>query len=46
LKSDHYTNYVNLDGNLPAGKDRLLQAIEEALASDESRFRPFFIGTR
>ncbi len=46
FKSDHYTNYVNLDGDLPADKDRLHQAIEEALACDESRFRPFFIGTQ
>ena len=46
FKSDHYTNYVNLDGDLPADKDRLLRTIEEAMASDESRFRPFFIGTQ
>ena len=46
LKSDHYTNYVNLEGNLPADRDRLIQAVDEALGWDESRFRAFFIGTQ
>ncbi len=46
LKSDHYTNYVNLEGNLPADRDRLIQVVDEALGCDESRFRPFFIGTQ
>ncbi len=44
--SDHYTNYINLSGRLPADQDRLLAGIEEALAQDESHFRPFFIGTQ
>lgn len=45
LTSDHYTNYINLHGRLPHDKPRLLGDIEEALKRDESRFRPFFIGT-
>jgi radical SAM superfamily enzyme YgiQ (UPF0313 family) len=46
LTSDHYTNYLNLSGNLPEDKDRLLGEIDRALKWDASRFRPFFIGTQ
>jgi radical SAM superfamily enzyme YgiQ (UPF0313 family) len=46
LTSDHYTNYVNLYGNLPQDKPRLLEKIGAALRRDESEFRPFFIGTQ
>ena len=45
LTSDHYTNYINLQGRLPDDKPRLLDKIKSALKQDESRFRPFFIGT-
>ena len=45
LTSDHYTNYINLQGRLPDDKPRLLDEIKSALKQDESRFRPFFIGT-
>ena len=45
LRSDHYTNYVNLSGSLPEDKGRLLAEIDCALRRDESTFRPFFIGT-
>ena len=45
LTSDHYTNYINLEGRLPEDKGRLLREIDKALKLDESRFRPFFIGT-
>ncbi len=43
--SDHYTNYINLEGKLPEDKKELLNLIDFALTLDESRFRPFFIGT-
>ena len=46
LASDHYTNYINLDGRLPEDKERLVSDIDHALALDESQFRPFFIGTQ
>jgi radical SAM superfamily enzyme YgiQ (UPF0313 family) len=46
LYSDHYTNYLNLEGRMPDDKDRLLSSIDQALAWEESRFRPFFIGTQ
>lgn len=45
LASDHYTNYVNLEGRLPEDRDRLLEQIDAALDLDESRFRPQFVGT-
>jgi radical SAM superfamily enzyme YgiQ (UPF0313 family) len=44
LTSDHYTNYLNLNGKLPDDKERLLAEIDEALSWDKSRFRPHFIG--
>jgi radical SAM superfamily enzyme YgiQ (UPF0313 family) len=46
LYSDHYTNYLNLEGRMPDDKERLLSLIDEALAWDESRFRSFFIGAQ
>lgn len=44
LTSDHYTNYVNIDGKLPHAKAKMLARIEDALDQEESTFRPFFIG--
>jgi radical SAM superfamily enzyme YgiQ (UPF0313 family) len=44
LTSDHYTNYVDLEGRLPCAKDRLLKQIEGALEMPENKFRPFFVG--
>jgi len=44
LTSDHYTNYVNIDGRLPAAKTKMMDSIETALKQEESTFRPFFIG--
>jgi hypothetical protein len=46
LASDHYTNYINLEGRLPKAKSRLLEEIRIALDRDENTFRPFFIGTQ
>ena len=46
LTSDHYTNYINLYGDLPHDKPRLLDEINQVLKRDESQFRPFFVGTQ
>ena len=46
LTSDHYTNYVNLEGRLPEDRRRLLEAISVHRQKDEDQFRPFFIGTQ
>lgn len=45
LTSDHYTNYISLEGRLPRDRDRLLERLDQALGVDESRFRPHFVGT-
>jgi radical SAM superfamily enzyme YgiQ (UPF0313 family) len=44
LTSDHYTNYLNLEGRLPGCRSRLMEQIEDALKRPETDFRPFFIG--
>ena len=46
LASDHYTNYLNLSGNLPEDKSRLLREIDRALKWPAERFRPIFVGTQ
>ena len=46
VASDHYTNYVNVAGQLPDDKDKMLQVLQNALQRPESDFRPFFIGTQ
>jgi len=46
LASDHYTNYINLEGKFPEEKKRLLDKINIALKQEEASFRPFFIGTQ
>jgi radical SAM superfamily enzyme YgiQ (UPF0313 family) len=45
VESDHYTNYVNVSGNLPEDREKMLAVLEKALTRPESDFRPFFIGT-
>jgi len=45
LTSDHYTNYINLEGQLPDDTPGLLERIDAALNRDESIFRPHFVGT-
>jgi radical SAM superfamily enzyme YgiQ (UPF0313 family) len=44
LTSDHYTNYIDLEGRLPECRGRLLAMIDDALKRPESHFRPFFVG--
>jgi radical SAM superfamily enzyme YgiQ (UPF0313 family) len=46
VTSDHYTNYLNVSGRLPEDRDAMLRTLEQALAREESAFRPFFIGTQ
>ena len=46
LTSDHYTNYINLEGALPENREPFLRIIDQALKRDESEFRPFFVGTQ
>ena len=46
LASDHYTNYINIEGRLPEDKDRMIERVKNGLTRRESDFRPFFVGTR
>jgi radical SAM superfamily enzyme YgiQ (UPF0313 family) len=46
VTSDHYTNYLDINGRLPEDRDVMLAALRRALSRDESTFRPFFIGTQ
>ena len=46
LTSDHYTNYINLDGQLPRDRQRFLEALAQAQSQNESEFRPFFVGAQ
>lgn len=40
LLSDHVSNYYNINGRLPADREKMLQDIRQALTIDESMFRP------
>ncbi|MFO7600235.1 MAG: radical SAM protein [Candidatus Desulfacyla sp.] len=46
VASDHYTNYVDIHGNMPRDKDKMLAAIQNALQMDEEMFRPVYVGTQ
>lgn len=46
LHSDHYTNYLNLDGRLPGDRERLLEQIAAARRLPRGAFRPDFVGTQ
>ena len=46
IRSDHYTNYVNVCGSMPDDRENMLSVIHEALRKDESFFRPVYVGTQ
>ena len=46
IRSDHYTNYVDIHGTLPRDREKMLTAIHRALKMDESSFRPMYVGTQ
>lgn len=46
VASDHYTNYLDVAGQLPEDRETMLGKLRQALSRDESFFRPFFIGTQ
>ena len=43
--SDHYTNYIPVNGKLPEDRCSMLQTIEIYLNKDEKNFRDVYIGT-
>ncbi|MFW6121116.1 MAG: B12-binding domain-containing radical SAM protein [Petrotogales bacterium] len=45
IYSDHYTNYIHVNGKLPEDREAMLHTIEIALQQDEKSFREVYIGT-
>jgi radical SAM superfamily enzyme YgiQ (UPF0313 family) len=45
LMSDHYTNYIRVDGQMPEDKKKMLDEISVAMKRDETSFRDIYIGT-
>jgi radical SAM superfamily enzyme YgiQ (UPF0313 family) len=45
LTSDHYTNYIPINGKLPDCQHRMLDDIKQAIEKDESNYRKTYIGT-
>jgi len=46
IYSDHYTNYIQINGKLPEEKDIMLSEIKQAFNRDVSCFRDVYIGTQ
>ena len=46
IASDHYTNYIGINGKLPEDRKQMLQTIQEALKKDESCFREVYVGNQ
>ncbi|MBU0497665.1 MAG: B12-binding domain-containing radical SAM protein [Candidatus Thermoplasmatota archaeon] len=43
--SDHYTNYIQVQGTLPQDRETMLSTMRTALKNDETSFRKPYIGT-
>lgn len=46
ITSDHYTNYIDVNGKLPEDRRRMLETIEKAMKRKESSFREVYLGTQ
>jgi radical SAM superfamily enzyme YgiQ (UPF0313 family) len=46
IHSDHYTNYVDVHGKMPADRAKMLEVVDEAIKMDESLFRPIYVGAQ
>jgi len=46
IRSDHYTNYLDVSGDMPSDRDRMLSLIQKGLEQDEGSFRPMYVGTQ
>jgi len=44
--SDHYTNYIHVNGKLPEHRDSMLLTIKDALERDENTYKEVYIGTQ
>jgi radical SAM superfamily enzyme YgiQ (UPF0313 family) len=45
IASDHYTNYIRVDGKLPEDKEFMLSSINKAMKRKQHSFRDVYIGT-
>ena len=45
IYSDHYTNYIQVNGKLPEDKDNMIKTIKNAIKRNEKSFREVYIGT-
>jgi radical SAM superfamily enzyme YgiQ (UPF0313 family) len=45
IYSDHYTNYIQVNGKLPEDKDNMIKTIKNALKRNQKSFREVYIGT-
>ena len=45
IYSDHYTNYIQVNGKLPEDKDDIIKTIKNALKRNQKSFREVYIGT-
>jgi radical SAM superfamily enzyme YgiQ (UPF0313 family) len=45
ILSDHYTNYIQVSGKIPDGRNKMLNSIKKALEVDEENYRSVYIGT-
>jgi len=46
IRSDHYTNYLDVSGDMPSDKDRMLAVIQKGLKQEERSFRPVYVGAQ
>lgn len=46
LYSDHYTNYLNLEGRLPEDRSKMLAALDQAGRLPREAFRADFVGSQ
>ena len=46
ITSDHYTNYIGVNGRLPKDRKLMLETIQKAVKKDESSFREIYIGNQ
>jgi len=45
IYSDHYTNYIQVNGKIPEDKDDMIKTIKNALKRNQKSFREVYIGT-
>ncbi len=46
VHSDHYTNYIDVQGKMPYAKRHIIEVIDTSLKVDEKQFRPVYVGTQ